>query len=210
MPGWAAAAVVGSQIVGGLIGGKSSSSNFGRNANLQRDFAQHGVRWRVADAKAAGIHPLYAMGANLPSAAPIQAGDTGTSKRQVLGRAIESAGQSVGNYLSRREQVANQRIATTQGQENARLQNMYLHAQIVGQGIQNRDNAVSRPGIPGGASLIPGQGSTNLQYGSTQGGTGGAIATNTDPTNPKGYHILLPGEAPHQTMEDTIVGESYE
>ena len=103
MPGWAAAAVIGSQVVGGLIGGSKSNDNFGRNEAMQKEFAQHGVRWRVEDAKAAGIHPLYAMGANLPSATPIQAGDTGRSKREVLGRAIQQSGQAVGNYLSKRE-----------------------------------------------------------------------------------------------------------
>jgi len=40
------------------------------NADLQREFAQQGIRWRVEDAKAAGIHPLYALGASGASAAP--------------------------------------------------------------------------------------------------------------------------------------------
>lgn len=29
---------------------------------LQREFAQHGIRWRVEDAAAAGLHPLFALG----------------------------------------------------------------------------------------------------------------------------------------------------
>lgn len=33
-----------------------------RNEAMQREFAQHGVRWRVDDAKAAGLHPLFALG----------------------------------------------------------------------------------------------------------------------------------------------------
>ena len=28
----------------------------------QREFAKHGIQWRVDDAKAAGIHPLAALG----------------------------------------------------------------------------------------------------------------------------------------------------
>lgn len=28
----------------------------------QKEFATHGIRWRVEDAKAAGLHPLYALG----------------------------------------------------------------------------------------------------------------------------------------------------
>lgn len=34
-----------------------------QNISLQREFAQHGIRWRVEDAIAAGIHPLAALGA---------------------------------------------------------------------------------------------------------------------------------------------------
>lgn len=33
-----------------------------RNAELQREFAQHGIQWKVEDAKRAGLHPLYALG----------------------------------------------------------------------------------------------------------------------------------------------------
>lgn len=32
-----------------------------KNIALQREFAQMGVRWRVEDAKAAGLHPMYAL-----------------------------------------------------------------------------------------------------------------------------------------------------
>lgn len=36
----------------------------------QREFAQYGIRWRVEDAKAAGLHPLYALGGVGPSYSP--------------------------------------------------------------------------------------------------------------------------------------------
>lgn len=44
---------------------KNAKHQMGQN----KEFAQKGIRWKVADAKAAGIHPLYAMGAstNMPS-----------------------------------------------------------------------------------------------------------------------------------------------
>lgn len=32
-----------------------------KNIALQREFAQMGIRWRVEDAKAAGLHPMYAL-----------------------------------------------------------------------------------------------------------------------------------------------------
>lgn len=32
------------------------------NTALQREFAQHGLRWKVEDAKAAGLHPVFGVG----------------------------------------------------------------------------------------------------------------------------------------------------
>lgn len=42
---------------------------------VQREFATQGVRWKVEDAKAAGIHPLFALGASTQSYSPVSTGD---------------------------------------------------------------------------------------------------------------------------------------
>lgn len=87
--------------VGSLIGGGISSSQSRANANLnysaQKEFAQNGIRWRVEDAKRAGIHPLYALGANTASFSPVQGygGDYGVSDAfanfgQGIDRAVEA------------------------------------------------------------------------------------------------------------------------
>lgn len=51
---------------------------FNRNAALQRDFAQNGLKWRAQDAAAAGIHPLFAFGGGGATAAPIQISGSGS------------------------------------------------------------------------------------------------------------------------------------
>lgn len=45
-----------------------------RNIQMQKEFAQQGIRWKVEDAKAAGIHPLYALGASSHSFSPVSIG----------------------------------------------------------------------------------------------------------------------------------------
>lgn len=90
-------------IIGGLIsaGGSIAGSLLNRNANrdantanadLQREFAQKGIQWRVADAKAAGIHPLAALGVNVGSARPTYTGGN-------PGAGITGASQSIGSAV---------------------------------------------------------------------------------------------------------------
>lgn len=63
---------------------------------MQREFAQMGIRWKVEDAKAAGLHPLAALGAQVSSPSPVSIGgeapklDFG-SMGQDLSRAFKAA-----------------------------------------------------------------------------------------------------------------------
>lgn len=70
------------------------------NAELQREFAQHGVRWRVEDAKAAGLHPLYALNsggaAYAPNAVAIDTYDGGA-------KAVSDMGQNVSRAVAAQE-----------------------------------------------------------------------------------------------------------
>lgn len=60
------ASVKGAKMLLGIPTGGANDANY----NAQKEFAQMGIRWKVADAKAAGIHPLYALGANTVSFSP--------------------------------------------------------------------------------------------------------------------------------------------
>lgn len=53
------------------ISGKNEARHQER---LQREFAQNQIQWKVADAKKAGIHPLYALGAPTMSYSPVSVG----------------------------------------------------------------------------------------------------------------------------------------
>lgn len=75
-------------IAGALIGKDSARNAAGLNRDMQREFAQKGIRWKVEDAKAAGLHPLAALGASTSSFAPVFQGDS-------LGQAIAQSGQDI-------------------------------------------------------------------------------------------------------------------
>jgi hypothetical protein len=133
-------------IVGGIIDGKSESAakhaqavnqaNIDNNIALQKEFAQQGIRWKVEDAKAAGIHPLYALGANTLGFSPVSTGDVYSPARgmaemgQDLSRAIQATRTN-----SERTQVA----ADSLRLRNMELQNELLQAQIA---------KMNQPGTP--------------------------------------------------------------
>ena len=74
-----------------------ANAQFGINVQQQREFAQRGIRWRVADAKAAGIHPLAALGVQTAQYSPISIG-TG-NRYAALGRQLSAMGQPLAHAM---------------------------------------------------------------------------------------------------------------
>lgn len=120
--------------VGSIFGAKESSSaaehNNAANLEAQREFAQMGIRWRAADAAAAGLHPMAALGATGASFSPsFQAGATPD---------YGGAGQALGDFIdgqnTKRSQVATMTPYEKEMQQlaldRARRQNQLLDAQI--------------------------------------------------------------------------------
>lgn len=138
-----------SSLLGGIIGNRSQDRANDANAAMQREFAQQGIRWKVADAKAAGIHPLYALGANtnMPSSAYV--GSTS------MGNAISNMGQDISRAVAA-TRTADERAATALALENQALSNEFLRAQIQGQ--QQRNAQQIGPGMPSAVSspVLPG------------------------------------------------------
>lgn len=90
---------VGSLFGGGSKSGLRAQENINaQNMQLQREFAQNGIRWRVEDAKRAGIHPLYALGAQLPTYSPSTfiPGDYGG--RKDYGGALRGLGDAASQF----------------------------------------------------------------------------------------------------------------
>lgn len=103
-----------------------------KNIALQKEFAQHGLRWKVEDAKAAGISPLYAVGAPATSFAPVSVGYEAPTG---LGEGFASAGQDISRAINatRTSGERDAAFASTYAKlqlQNAELQNELLGAQI--------------------------------------------------------------------------------
>lgn len=79
-------------IIGGIssiIGGFQAAKAQKKANQLQEKSMKKGIQWRVNDAKAAGIHPLAALGANVNTLNPVPV--TG------LGDGIAAGGAALGN-----------------------------------------------------------------------------------------------------------------
>lgn len=92
----------GANLLGGMLNRNAQSDfnsqqlAFGREQlDMQREFAKHGIQWKVEDAQAAGLHPLAALGAQTSSPSAVSVGgeapkfDFG-SLGQDLGRAAKA------------------------------------------------------------------------------------------------------------------------
>lgn len=122
-------------VAGGVLSNLFGKSQADKNIALQREFAQQGVRWKVADAKAAGIHPLYALGASTTSYSPVVVQDQ-------LGPAMASAGQDISRsmiatktaqerndaeataFMLAREREADERLRLQRAEDRANVQLM--------------------------------------------------------------------------------------
>lgn len=150
----------GASLIGGLINRDSArrSANQTRDMalqqmQLQKDFAKSGIRWRVEDARKAGIHPLYALGANTTSYTP-QSVSFGADTS--LGNAFAQAGQDIGRAINSTRTGAERTDAFTKSVQAIQLTNAgldteakRLQIELLKSQIQRSSGAQSSPPGPG-------------------------------------------------------------
>lgn len=91
---WEAAAIAaGGKILGGVMSDRATSRQNAANIAHQKEFAQNAVQWKVEDAKKAGLHPLYALGANTTSFSPIPV--TGSATGDAIARGAANVAESM-------------------------------------------------------------------------------------------------------------------
>lgn len=172
----AAGGIIGGSIgaIGSLIGGNQSANNAAQlqqmNYKAQKEFAQNGIRWRVADAKAAGIHPLYALGASTASFSPVSGygGDNGISDAfNTFGQGISRAAQAKMTRDEREAELARQEMQDVFTLARFKQEQRYQDAQIrlidseiarnkVASDVALITAAKTAP-MPGSPTLLPGQ-----------------------------------------------------
>lgn len=116
------------------------------NRLFQETFAKHGIEWRVADAIEAGVHPLYALGANIPaynpSPIPAFSSDVGSDHISAAGQNVSRAIVAAMSGEARHKRRMNQINA-----ERGELENELLKSEIA------KEKAQVGPPLP---SAVPG------------------------------------------------------
>jgi len=154
----------GASLLGGLMGKQSADSARDaqmqmneRNIALQKEFAQQGIQWKVADAKAAGIHPIYALGGSTASFTPVSSNFASDTS---MPNAIASAGQDIGRAVNATRTQSQRGDAFTRTTNALQLERMGLENEVLRTEIASKTGRLRtqmNPPFPGDAYLIPGQ-----------------------------------------------------
>lgn len=143
---WTGIAAAGLSAAGSIAGGLLSGGGGGHSAqwyidrqrendtinyNRQKEFAQHGIRWKVDDAKAAGLHPLAALGSSSSFYTPSGGLSFGNGTDFTGGKDyswLADTGQAIGRAIDAKATAEERAKAEAVNDEanNLKLENMRL------------------------------------------------------------------------------------
>lgn len=113
----------GSALIGGMLGQSSAEAAARQQYRYQKKFAKKAIQWRVQDAKKAGLHPLYALGAQVPSYSPV------SQQTGQVGEALAQAGQNIGAAIQAQMTPAQKQLLDLE-LRSAHLGNLKTEAEI--------------------------------------------------------------------------------
>lgn len=199
-----------------LFGSQSPAGKDMTEYNRQKEFAQHGIRWRVEDAVRAGLNPEAALGTSGVSYSPSSTFSAGPPSYSDSDRAIDS--------ITAMGQNAFRGLAATMTKEEKafkQLQLQSLQQDVINKGIQNdilmtRYREMGGPSFPSQENFVPGQGnsdrvqevpkkSTMSARGSPSHEAGWVPDTGFSRTD-KGLYPVVP-EGLSESLEDDMIGK---
>lgn len=156
---WSALIDAGSSLLGGFLNRREDRKALERSDHwnqeslrLGRDQFERGIQTRVADATAAGVHPLFAMGAAGGSFSPSTFHSSGSG----LGTGIANAGRALAGAVERRGSKAAARLVEAQTKAwEARAERDHLEGQAAASAMKRAEQEA----LAARTYALPGQGS---------------------------------------------------
>lgn len=156
---------LGGNLISGLLGQSGAKAQneaqermAEQNRQMQLEFAKNAVSWKVADARNAGISPLYALGAPAMSYSPVSVGSV--NEMSPLADAARNMGQDLSRavHATRSEDDRIRAVADTEA--SLKLENMSLQNDLLRTQIAKLSRPQVGPAIPLSTynNTIPGQG----------------------------------------------------
>lgn len=144
---WGAIGGIGGSLIDKMFGDSAAEDQY----QYQRKIMKNQIQWRVDDAKWAGVHPVYALGANVQAPPPVSVGGTN----------FGAAGQDLGRAMEAQFSPGQRATAFTKSVQALQLQNMALNNELLSAQISRVKQAGNPPAVagPGERFLIDGQGS---------------------------------------------------
>ena len=140
----------GASLLGGLMNRQSQKDaneanmqNALRQEALQKEFAQSGIQWKVEDARKAGVHPLYALGANTISYSPSSVGNAVADTS--LGSPVAASGQDSSRALHATRTGGDRNAAFDKTVQDLSLQKMGLENQLLSTQIAKMRGQIGPP-----------------------------------------------------------------
>lgn len=216
---WPAAIAAGASLAGGALsffGGQNQNNQIAQNNQAQLDFARqnlafqdaaakNGIRWRVDDARAAGISPLIALGAPTFNPSPVAVGfDSPSNSMAGAGASLGKAGQdissAIGRTMSEYEKaslaISQARMINEGKVQDATVNNLNAQANYY------NARAAGTPSFPSAVNdtgqIIPGQAGGHV--------ASGAQGTPAFNAAVGGYENKLPEVVTHQPGNPGVVG----
>lgn len=157
----------GASIIGGLLGNKAqkeankqAEAQSLRQEALQKEFAQSGIQWKVQDAEKAGVHPLYALGAQTTSYQPMSVGG-GASDFSWLGDAGQNIGRAIDATTGPQGRMATIALRAAEMDLQGKSLDNDIKRATLASALQTSQQAGNGPGIPS-LTDVPG---TSIQDG---------------------------------------------
>lgn len=197
--------------IGGIASSLFGQSNADKQMKMQKEFAKHGISWKVEDAKAAGLHPLAALGAQTHSFSPIQVGDSWAQAGQDFGRAIDAT-------RSHEDKSTANGVLGKLAVERAQIENSILKQQLINSKYATVNQGAPTPALPTGGTSGQGDAdkftkvtpheitATDPRIGPGQ--TPGVIQDITWSKHPNGRYYPMPSKAAKDLMEDNFVPQT--
>lgn len=193
-------------IASSILGNKAADKAADKNIKLQKQFAQSGIQWKVNDAKKAGVHPLFALGANTTSFQPVAMGGSVPD--------LGAMGQNIGNAIDATQDKPT-RLAGSLGHlavQRATLENELLASQVTASKLAlSRGNPPfpSNPAAPGTPA-----GSVDIKASPLEAGQDGVVAAVPNShqwfKTPEGSFTMVPSQQYKQGIEDNIFYEGQD